>query len=44
MIPLEDALGADVRVSWREAGQKSSLAYKSGRWRSDSQIAYIVLH
>ena len=28
MIPLEDALGADARVSWREAGHKGSLAYK----------------
>ena len=26
MIPLEDALGADARVSWREAGQERSAS------------------
>ena len=28
MIPLEDALDADARVSWQEAGQKGSRTGK----------------
>ena len=44
MIPLEDALDADARVSWQEAGQKGSRTGKSRRWRSDLQISNLVLH